>query len=257
MGSKTFLTINRSESYAAHLSVIKNSDTKWKSSLTAAGQEDFGSATALAIISVEEMIKALVISLDGKGFMFRGVPGFDTLFKNHQIRYFLAYTMFVVWVFGEDIKALFAKFSNKPEAFIEFSMKLFSNDPEINRQIELYSINKFEQMKIEYEWFSKLDVFRQDAFYCDYDDYLKSPIHITPNVYQKLSERMQAVRTTVKDLIVSVWSEEEVYKNHIEMMKKFMIEKGIYKHIENGLKDVRLARTNPFEVVAKKFRELP
>jgi hypothetical protein len=36
-----------------------------------------------------------------------------------------------------------------------------------------------------------------------------------------------------------------------------MIEKGIYKHIENGLKDVRLARTNPFDVVAKKFREMP
>jgi hypothetical protein len=112
-------------------------------------------------------------------------------------------------------------------------------------------------MKLEYEWFSKLDVFRQDAFYCDYDDYLKSPIHITPDEYQRLSERMQAVRATVKDLIVSVWSEEVVYKNHIEMMKKFMIEKGIYKHIETGLKDVRLARTNPFDVVAKKFREMP
>lgn len=257
MASKTFLTINRNESHATHLSIIENSDIKWKSSLIAADQRDYGSATALAIISVEEIIKALVVSLDGKGFRFREVSGFDTLFKNHQIRYFIAYGMFVVWVFGEDFKALFSKFSNKPEAFINFSMKLFSNDTEINRQIELYSLNKFEQMKTEYDWFSKLDVFRQDGFYCDFDDYLKSPIQITLEEYSKLCDRMNAVRGVVKELIVSIWSEEEVYSSHIEMMKKFMIEKGVYKHIENGLKDIRVARTNPFEVVARKFTEMP
>ena len=257
MASKTFLTVKRGENFATHVSIIQNSDIKWQSSVATANEKDFGSATALAIISVEEIIKALVVSLDGRGFRFREVPGIDTLFRNHSIRYFLAYVMFIVWIFGEDFKVLFSKFVNKPEVFIDFSSRLFNNDPEIQKQIEAYSLQKLEQIKSEYAWFSKLDVFRQDGFYCDYDEYFKSPIQITAEEYQKLSERMHAVRSVVKELIVSVWSEEDVYFNHIEKMKKFMLERNIYTHIENGLKDVRVTRSkNPFEVVATKFQKM-
>src|SRR4051812_38270732 len=101
MSSKTFLTIPKKECLEVYKTILKNSDNKWESGKKLADIGDFGGATSFALISVEELIKALIVFLDGKGFEFRSLKGIDTFFKNHKIRYIIAYAMFAMNLFTD------------------------------------------------------------------------------------------------------------------------------------------------------------
>jgi len=113
MSSKTFVTISKNECLTVYRNVLEHSDQKWESGKQLAKINDFGGATSMAIISVEELVKSLIIFLDGKGFEFRSIKGISTLFDNHQIRYLLAYTMFAMGLFGDELMKFLKKNSRQ------------------------------------------------------------------------------------------------------------------------------------------------
>jgi AbiV family abortive infection protein len=63
---------------------------------------EHGSSVFMAITSVEELVKALIILMDGRGFALRNVVGIGVIFRNHQIRYLLSYAMFVINVASDE-----------------------------------------------------------------------------------------------------------------------------------------------------------
>lgn len=253
MSSKTFLTISKAECATVYKDVLENSDKKWEGSRALANVSDYGGATSYAIISIEEMMKAILLSFDGNGFKFRQVRGMQSLFHHHYIRYLLAYAMFVINVFGDDLKILLSTFRNDPEGLEKLMMDIMNNDATVNRSLNRYAVTKMWQLTEEFKWFAKLDVFRQEGFYVDYEEQLKTPIKISEEDYNGLVERLGKVRALGKSLIETLWSSEPLYTDHFKKLSKNLIEKGAYQQMGEGLVRLNQTRENPFDVIKSHF----
>lgn len=251
---KTFMTLSKEECLIAYKDVLSNSESKWEAGLKNAKNGEHGIALSLAIISIEELVKSLIILMDGKGFNIRSTKGIHTIFRNHQIRFVIAYAMFVVSVFGEELIRLIQMLKGDPKLLPNLIVKFTNNDPVMLRWLKIYSIKKFLMLKREFEWFSQVDLFRQDGFYSDYDGMLRSPLKIDGQNYFEVIHRLDKVRRVGKSLIDSLNSEEELYTEHFQNMKQMFYQENFYDKIGAALSTVRKARQNPFDVIVEKIK---
>lgn len=257
MATKTFLNISKQECMTTYKRILNNSDNKWEAGKKLAEIKEFGGATSMAIISVEELVKSLVVLLDGQGFRFRKIKGMGILFKHHQIRYLLAFVMFVIGIIGDDLVRFLESLRNKTTKEVEVIMEhLISNKELLNQKIEEYALKKVAQIQIEFEWFSKIDIFRQDGFYCDYEEQLKDPIDISAEDYHQVISRLEKVREIGKIFITTLISTNETSQNHFLLLKKNLAEKQIYKKMEFALQHLKKTRENPFDVIRGRFTGL-
>lgn len=254
MSSKTFLTISKEECLVVYKRVIEHSDIKWDSSKSLANAGDLGGAVSMAIISVEEMIKALVVYLDGNGFEFRRIKGMDIVFNHHQIRFLIAYAMFVVGSFGEDLINFITRIRENPEQLAKMTESMKEAGPKYyEKHFKYYVLKKLALLKSEYKWFSQVDLFRQEGFYSDYEQQLKTPISITLEDYEKVIQRLEKVRKIGKGIIEAFEDKDPLTKEGLENLKKKFKQEKLYKHMETSLSKVRQTRNSPFDTVRKSF----
>ncbi len=253
MKEKTFVTISKSECLIAYKEILQNSDSKWAASKILARNRDYGTATSLAIISVEEQIKAIVILLDGCGFHFRKVKGIEVLFKHHRLRYFLAYIIFGISVFGDELGKMLLTVKDNPEKIEGYIQEIESN-PDLF--FKKYIRNKLFKIIIsirkESIWFSKIDIFRQDGFYSDYETTLKNPITISKDDYIQVAKRLDKVRRFGQMLMNAFLDNGESLNEHIKKMQTDFIKKGFYTNIGESITKMNKAKTNPFDLFKRK-----
>ena len=106
--AKKFSSLSTAECTAAYKEMMVAADKEWEAGAQLAALSKHGNAVALLIISIEEYVKALLIFFDSKGFRFRNTKGVDVFFRNHQIRYIIAFVMVVMNLFGEEAKKMIA-----------------------------------------------------------------------------------------------------------------------------------------------------
>jgi AbiV family abortive infection protein len=158
------MNLSKKECLLVSQDCIANSNSKHSDAITLASSGSYGNATSQLMLSLEEMMKAIVLNLDGNGFEFRNrVKGIGNLFENHRLRYFLAFTLSVMNVFGQDLKKLLIKTINSPEEFLNLKME----DPGLQHRLTLWVIVKMEFIQKEIVWFSNADLYRQDGFYVE------------------------------------------------------------------------------------------
>ncbi len=232
--------------------VLANSEIKWHSGLKLAEIQDFGGATSMAIISVEELVKSLVIYLDGIGFEIRNVKGINRIFRNHQVRYIIAYAMFVMSVFGDEIIKWLLEYRDKPEEIEKFHSAIVNNEKKLKSKVMFYFFRKLILLKKEFKWFSQVDVFRQDGFYCDYHEQLKTPISITKKDYDKLIVRLEKVKTIGTGLMESFSDEHNT--ETLQYIKKQLRKNNGYKGMETALASLSNTTESPFALVSKYFK---
>jgi AbiV family abortive infection protein len=257
MANKTFITMSKKDCLVYYKEVLQTSESNWKSSLLLAEAGQFGNAMSMAIISSEELVKALIILFDGKGFEFRRVRGMDALFANHQIRYVIQYAMLAINIFMEDFKTYFLKFSEDPVKGMAFFNGLQAKDINMVSQVEKYGLEIFQRLATEFQWFSMVDIYRQQGFYSDYEDQLKTPIKIDADTYQQAFSRLEKVRAVGLELIASLESSEKLYVDHFTNMRRGMKQKKTYVQIGDSLAVLRKTRDNPFVVIRKYFESGP
>jgi len=249
MSSKTFATISREECLSVYKKILTHSDVKWESGKKLAEMNDAGGAVSLAIISVEELIKAIIIFLDGNGFEFRNVKGMNAFFEQHQIRYILAYAMFAMSLFGEDLLKFIDKVHTNPNEILELNRERKENKSAFDRRIKHYTVKKMVLLKKEFEWFSKIDIFRQDGFYSDYENQLKNPIEINAKDYNEVALRLEKVRMIGKKIIEAFDSADAQIVEQLEKMKNDLKEKKHYEKLGETLLNIRKYKGNPFQLI--------
>lgn len=124
-------------------------------------------------------------------------------------------------------------------------------DTFIKRRLKIYALRKLIQFRKELKWFSKIDIFRQDGFYCDYQDQLKNPLRITKNNYTELIDRLSKVRVAVNTLCEAF--EVENMDEQIVNLRRDCIRKGYYNNIADSIKNMKMNRTDPFEWISKEL----
>lgn len=253
MASKTFMTLSKKECLTHYRKVLETSDSNWKSGLILAKEQQYGNAMSMAIISSEELVKALIILLDGRGFEFRSVQGMDALFANHQIRYVILYVMLAVSLSTDEMKEYLGKLKADPVAGFSFVNQITTNDPTALNKLQGYGLELLARLGREFEWFAKVDVYRQQGFYSDYDEQLKTPIEIDSTTYQEALTRLEKVRVVGLGLIETLASSEDLYVNHFTHMRRNLKQNKVYQKIAASLATLRQTRENPFVVIKQYF----
>jgi AbiV family abortive infection protein len=243
------MTISKNECLSVYSEILKNSDKKWQSGIKLADNKDFGGAISLAIISNEELIKALIVFFDGHAFKFRRVKGINALFKNHQLRYLIAYTMFAIGSLAEDIVRLVKELRKEP-TLIDKIIHTFTNDrAQFESWIFEYLQHKLNTLGKEFDWFSRIDMFRKDGFYCDFRDYLKNPVEITELDYQHAFIRLNLVRNLGMSLIDSINDQNPVLSEALNSLKSNFIKYDYYTKVSTLLAVLKNKWDNPFEII--------
>ena len=242
---KNFLNISRAECRLVYKNVLASSDKRWKLVKQLSSEEDFGMAISVSIISIEELVKAIILFLDGNGFDFRKIKGMNSFFKNHEIRFVVAYIMFVIILLGDELKALFIKIKDNPNKISQIEKEL-QNESVFFERKKIYFFRKLITLKRELLWFSKVEIFRQEGFYSDYNGILKSPIETTPHEFWEVYRRLKRVRTFGLEFIKYVETSEESVVKQITQIKKDLKSKGVYKKIELGLLFLKKEKQRPF-----------
>lgn len=253
MSNKTFLTISRKECLVVYREILENSDKKWDASKKLADIGEYGGATSMAIISIEELIKALMVFLDGKGFEFRNVKGMEAIFNHHQIRYFLAFAMFIMCLFGDELLKFIEKLLKDPDGVIKLNEENKKDKDFFYKNMRFYILRKVILIKEEFNWFSNVDVFRQDGFYCDYDDQLKNPIKITKDEYDGVFQRLERVKKVGIALIDGFNEQDELITEQFDIIKCDFKQNDVYKKIADFLAKMRKTRQSPFDLIKQSF----
>jgi len=252
MSNKTFLSLNKSESLGAYVKILENSNDQWESAASLAMRGKYGNAITIAIVSIEEMVKALIVQLNGRGFQFGKVKGMNRFFRSHQIRHVIGYAMFIVNVFSEEVIFFLQKFRENPNEGLDFINAVTSNNEKAHQELSEYGMGLFESMAKEFEWFSMMETFRQDGLYVDYKDHLKTPIEITENQYREINSRLEKVRRVGLGLVEALNSNDELFVAHFDSLRKQFIKDKYYDKIESGLSQLAASR-DPFQALRLLF----
>lgn len=246
MPSNNFLLLPKSECIIAYKKILANSDSQWTLAKELSGSHRFGPGIAMAILSTEELIKAILVLMDGKGFSFRNVKGIDIMFRNHQIRYLIAYMMFAANFFGEELMKLIINVKEGRVNPLELMNKIQTNDPRFSRQLLHYGILQFRKLRTDFEWFSKIDVSRQDAFYSGFDGAIKSPIEISSDEYEDFIFRLGKVRMVGLQFIEAVESPEAIFQDHLRQMRRDFTKNKYYKKMGVAITMLNESKGDPF-----------
>jgi len=250
MSSKSFLQIPRNECLTVYKEVLKNSDKKWESGVRESMAGEFGSAISLQIISIEEMIKAILVLMDGKGFPIRNIKGMNTFFKNHQIRHLLAYILLILGLFGEEAIKFLKSYRDKPKELITLFKEMNTDPGYFEKKYKIYMLRKLIHFKREFEWFARAEILRQDGLYVDYVDQLRSPVSISETEYRDIFNRLIKVREFGNSIIESfAATDAESIKAHRIVIKQFR-EKQMRNGIEEALK---IGKRDPFNQIRKRL----
>lgn len=246
---KGFQNISRKECIAASKSISASAKQKWASAEALVGIKDYGGATSLSIISIEEQFKALVLAADSTGFRFRQLKGMDKFFENHGLRYILAYYIFIISVFNEDLLLLISRIKNTSNEVAEI-ISLYQTDKlGFGEKAKDFILKKLLIFTTELEWFSRIDLFRQDGFYSNFNDQLNTPITLTEGDYFETMKRLVGVRFVTNQIIDIFFSTDEFYKDELKKMRKEFNTNIFYSGIEKGITNVSLSNGDPFRFI--------
>lgn len=252
-GNKNVMSLSRKECLIVHKEFLINAEAKYKDAITLANISSYGSATSHLIISMEETMKAIVVYLDGNGFEFRmRVKGIKGLFENHQLRYFLAIALSVLNIFVQDFILLIERIKKDKNVILNIKF----DDADFQKQINYYIIEKTKSIMNEVVWFSNADIYRQDGFYVDYSDEIKTPLSISNDEFLEIKTRVDNLRNVASNFLQSFVPEEADLKDHIKKFKKQLIEEKWYEQLSKLIEKTKDRKNDPFELMIKSLSEL-
>lgn len=227
-GNKNFMNLNATECLVAFKSLQDNAESLYNDANSLAINGSYGHATSLLIQSTEESMKAFILFLDGNGFEFRvRVSGINNLFINHKLRYGLAMFISVLYIFSKDLKDLLQKI--KSECLLTFN---FKKDKEQAEKILLpYTQDKLKVFIQEIIWFSRAEFIRQEGFYVDYIDEIRTPLQISKTDFENILVRIDGMRNFVSEYIQSFESTDEIVMQGIDNLKLLFSNENWYEKI--------------------------
>lgn len=251
--SKKFSSLTMIECGEAYKVMYATAESEWEAGKQLAEAGKYGNATSLLIISIEEYVKSLLIFFDSKGFQFRNTKGVAVFFRNHQIRYVIAFIMGVMNLFGEEMKKALLWVKANPDEVIVLHKSMNENDQFFEEKFGYYLKRKLVYILQEFAWFKNADLFRQEGFYCDYKDFLKTPLKLSKKEFDEVYIRLEKVREVGKFLIQGFDSKDPSIQEQILRLKNDFKTKKYYDKIADALDALSKSKQNPFAFLKEKI----
>lgn len=238
------MTLTQKECLTASNHLLENAEGLFNDAQLLAKNKSYGRATSMLIHSTEETMKAFILFLDGNGFQFRKkTNGINNLFVNHSLRYGLAMILSVLHIFSEDLKHFLQSVRNEPNKL----MSLSKDKADLESKFLEYFMEKIKIVQLEVIWFSKAEFLRQEGFYVDYIDKIKTPLEIDEKGYIEVLIRINGMRTFVLSIFESFNNDDNELNFHVEKLKKQFLNEAWYHKIGELIEKFRDRKTNPFE----------
>lgn len=220
---KTFNTLPQKDCLDVFPKIYFSANDKWKSANYLSKREDYATATFLMISCIEEYLKSLILALDGNGFKFRQIKGFDGVFKNHSLRYPIIYLFHFM------------------ASSFEFS-ETFKKKKGIIRKA-WYTLNRIIDTKTNYRWYSNLDTLRENSLYSNFTDQLILPDGINKIEFEKIKENLTKVRFAFCSIIVVLNPENNRFGNEkkefLNIVNTMVNDLGLYDSLDEQLSLIR------------------
>jgi AbiV family abortive infection protein len=166
-----------------------------------------GAAVSHLILGTEELIKALALFMESKGFSVRRIKGVSRLFSQHVPRHHLMRDFFSVWLFLRP----FIKEWERTDG--HYSIAEFDREGNVIGGFLKNSIGKtltgWIRARSNFEWWKNADMLKQRGFYVDYADRLICPDDIDIKQYQEALAHVSRFREDYDQLIVNLNSASE------------------------------------------------
>jgi len=248
--SKKFMSLSNAECLEVYNDVLKNADSLYKDAIILANNESYGRATSLLIHFVEEKMKAFVLFLDGNGFQFRNkTPGIFNLFENHTLRYPLAMALSIITVFSIDIKNALTNIKSDPNTVLK------ETEDSIMEKFFIYIIERIPKITEEIDWFSKAEVYRQEGFYVDYKNGVKTPLNATMQEFNDVKNRVDNMNKFINAFFEGFSIKDKEHQEQLQEFRSMLSKPGkngknIYIYLGEQIERFRDRKQTPYDDIA-------
>lgn len=251
--AKKIKDISDNECYNLYDAIIKNSNKRWESAQLLADNKDYGGAIRDLITSIEEMVKAIIMLADSKGFEFRKIDGIESIIRrNHTIRHLIGFFMLGLNLFADDLKKLVIKFRSNPNHYVE----MIKGENFMGDFVKKYLFEKILILQKEFYWFSRVEIIRQQGTHVDLEDDIISPLDISLEEYEEVFIRMKNVRYVGNEMIDTLINPGEIMIEELEKLKIQFIDEDWYSKIGKALHKTKQGKKNPFGLIEKGIKDL-
>jgi AbiV family abortive infection protein len=244
--ARNFLDISRQECMNSYNEIVDNSDRHFNVAELISQKEEYGIAISHLILGTEELVKALIIFLDGEGLHIRKVKGVRLFFYRHIIRHSFADIFLVISTvlnllmpFVNRLKNLIHN-ENMRESMTEFEAAILTNNKDkvneisidwIDKNIKQY-VDKFELINA---FWTKAEMYKQRGFYVDFNEQLVTPKHMSKVDYIQAFEITKSFCVNCKNIMTFL---RLLPNRDKEIIVKFINDdKELYHSLENFVKD--------------------
>lgn len=162
---KRFEDLKREECLQVYETVIQNAKEHLEISDLLANNKKYGSAITHAILASEEMTKAFILFVNGKGIRLNNTKGFVSFFYGHQPRHKLANFMTLLYLF-------FKPFSEILKIVQEKGLEI--NEEQIKKVLDINE-SMFKDSFTGIDWWLSADNLKNRGLYVDYNNQILRP----------------------------------------------------------------------------------
>lgn len=191
MRINNFMRLSKEECTLYYPAVRANAQRHLLAAETLRKTSDYGNAIAHRILGSEEMVKALILFLEGKGMNLRSIDAIKPLFRFHVPRHKVFKTLF------SSLHALHA-ISTATKLSFRKALATF-----LKGGLETY---------FNIKWWENAERYKQNAFYADHQGVFNDPTKITKDEYLAAHTYTRAVNERIADVItyISKMDEQEL-----------------------------------------------
>lgn len=178
---KNFLNLSRNECLHVYEEIVRNASDLNKSANLSANNSLFGVATSIQILSIEEIVKAMIVFFNGIGIDVLKIKEIRGVFSSHKLKH--------------ETAILFK--------LIDYLYKYIFKKRNKGNKNNILSIIKTVIKEViaipsNIKWFDNADNLKQRGFYVDYIDELKTPQEITQEQYLESKKQFDYLASRFK-----------------------------------------------------------
>ena len=191
-----FINLSKAKCLEVYPVVKTNADRHFRIAKILSESKEHANAVSHLILGTEELIKALALFMEGKGFNFSTMPDYKKIFFNHSARHSVLKEFFSVWIFCKSLVELKKKKTSE-NSFL-YGLRMVAE-----------VLGAGVEGVTNYVWWNEADRLKQNGFYVDYKNGMISPESIDEIDYSKALKITTAFRKDIRVFISALSAANE------------------------------------------------
>lgn len=211
-----FANLDTKECLLVYKSVLDNGQSHLDVAEILASNNKFPVAISHLILGSEELIKGLLLFLEGKAFDLRKHKEINLLFNNHKARHTTIWSSLFMWTLIKHLSNLFNPGISLRKIFKLFDGLFIADDSK--------------------KWWKNAEELKQRGFYVDYNNKIILPTELSDKDYKETNGYVQMLK---KEIFLAIKKVEEFSTEDLNNLKEKINEVKYDKMIAEAIQKER------------------